>query len=88
MCCSSGVKPQYNQPTNLFYLFTKQQNFEMVKIKGICKLLNKASKMITFISDGVEYIVGKKENVGKQHYLIFLQCFPILLHKTYASGPL
>ena len=33
------------------------------------------SKMMEFVSDGVENIVGKGENAGNQHFLHFPQCF-------------
>ena len=35
-------------------------------------LRNKTAK---FVFDGVENIVGKGENTGYQHYLLFPQCF-------------
>ena len=31
--------------------------------------------MMIFIFDRLKYIVGKKENAGYQHFLLFLQCF-------------
>ena len=31
--------------------------------------------MIISVFDGVENIVGKRENVGYQHFLLFPQCF-------------
>ena len=31
--------------------------------------------MIISVFDGVEYIVGKVENAGFQHFLLFPQCF-------------
>ena len=32
--------------------------------------------MMIFVVDGVENIVGKGENAGYQHFLLFQQCFP------------
>ena len=32
--------------------------------------------MIEFVFDGVENIVGKGENAGYQHFLLFPHCFP------------
>ena len=34
--------------------------------------------------DKLENTVGKGENAGYQHFLLFLQCFP----KTFSSGSL
>ena len=33
--------------------------------------------MMNFVLDEVENIVGKGENAGYQHFLLFLQCFQI-----------
>ena len=33
------------------------------------------AKMIIFVFDGVENIVGKGENAGYQHFLLFQPCF-------------
>ena len=40
--------------------------------------------MIISLSDGVENIVGKRENAGFQHFLFFPQCF----QKSSFSGTL
>ena len=32
--------------------------------------------MTIFLSDRTENTVGKEENAGYQHFLLFLQCFP------------
>ena len=34
------------------------------------------AKMMIFLFDRVEKTVGKGENAGYQHFLLFLQCFP------------
>ena len=31
--------------------------------------------MVKFVFDKVENIVGKRENTGYQHYVLFSQCF-------------
>ena len=35
----------------------------------------KVVKMMVYVLDRVEKIVGKGENAGYQHFLLFLQCF-------------
>ena len=37
------------------------------------------SKILIFVLGRVENIVGKGENAGYQHFLLFLQCFQKLL---------
>ena len=45
---------------------------------------DKISEALMTISvfDRVENIVGKGENAGNQHFLLFPQCFLPLIHKT------
>ena len=54
-------------PNNSFVDWTKFKAFAD-------KILNAAKIMIS-VFDGVENIVGKGENAGYQHFLLFLQCF-------------
>ena len=42
------------------------------------------TQMKTLVFERIENIVGKEENVGYQHFLLFLQCF----HKTFLKGSL
>ena len=44
----------------------------------------KVVKMIIFVFDRVENTVGKGENAGYQHFLLFPQCF----QKAFNSGSL
>ena len=39
--------------------------------------------MVEFVSDNVENIVGKGENAGYQHFLLFPQCFKKLKAKGF-----
>ena len=44
----------------------------------------KLAKMMIFVFDTIENIVGKGENAGNQHFLLFPQCF----QKAFYSGSL
>ena len=46
------------------------------KLKAIADDKLKVIKMAKFVLDKVENIVGKEENAGYQHFLLFPQCFP------------
>ena len=49
---------------------------DMTKLKAFADdKLNVATIMISLF-DRVENTVGKGENAGYQHFLLFLQCFP------------
>ena len=53
--------------------FTKQKNFILVQIQNFCRWQNKCDRK--FVMGWQENIVGKGENAGYQHFLLFLQCF-------------
>ena len=55
---------------------TKHHNFRLFKIETTCKQINNAAKIIRFVSERMTNFVGKGENTGYQHFLLFLQCFP------------
>ena len=44
----------------------------------------KVDKMEIFVFDRIENIVGKAENAGSQHFLLFSQCF----QRAFISGSL
>ena len=45
------------------------------KLKAIADDEINAIQKMKYISDWVEIIVGKGENAGNQHFLLFPQCF-------------
>ena len=45
------------------------------KVKAFADANIKVLKKLIFVFDGVENIVGKGENAGYQHFLLFPQCF-------------
>ena len=55
-------------PNNKILEVTKLKSFEDNKLN--------VAKMMTSLVDRVENTVGKGENAGYQHFLLFLHCFP------------
>ena len=49
---------------------------DLTKLKAFADDKLNVAKMTTFLFDRAENIVGKGENAGDQHFLLFLQCFP------------
>ena len=47
----------------------------MTKLKAFADNKSNVTKMISLL-DRVENIVGKRENAGYRHFLLYLQCFP------------
>ena len=56
-------------------LFTKQKILDLSKLKAIADDKINATQNRKFILEGIENIVGKGENAGYQHFLLFEQCF-------------
>ena len=61
--------------TQACQFFTKPQNFRQVQIERICRQQNNVNQILKFDMGRVENIVGKGENAGYQHFLLFPQCF-------------
>ena len=62
--------------TSLLQPFTKRQIFRLVQTESICRRQSKCNvKKKKFFWELVENIIGKGENAGYQHFLLFLQCF-------------
>ena len=55
--------------------FNKRQNFRLVQIESIAGDKINVTKILKFVLGRVENFVGKGENDGNQHFLLFLQCF-------------
>ena len=47
---------------------------ELTKFKAFADDNSNVAKMVIFVCDRVENIVGKGENAGYQHFLLFPQC--------------
>ena len=48
---------------------------DVTKLKAFADRKTKVAKMMISVIDRVENIVGKGENAGYQHFLLFSQCF-------------
>ena len=48
---------------------------DVTKLKAFADSKTKVAKMMISVIDRVENIVGKGENAGYQHFLLFSQCF-------------
>ena len=55
--------------------YTKRQNFRPVQVERISRQQNIVTQKLKFILWKVKYTVGKEENAGYQHFLVFPQCF-------------
>ena len=65
-------------PTMFFYPINPLPNnkiLDMTKLKAFADDKLKVAKMTISLFDGVENAVGKGENAGYQHFLLFPQCF-------------
>ena len=49
--------------------------FDMTKLKALADDKLNVAKMTISLFDGVDNAVGKGENAGNQHFLLFPQCF-------------
>ena len=47
----------------------------MLKFEALANEKSDVIRMMRFVSERMESIVGKGENAGYQHFLLFPQCF-------------
>ena len=52
------------------------KSLEVSKLKAFADSIFSITNMTISLFDRVENTVGKGENTGYQHFLLFLQCFP------------
>ena len=62
-----------------YLTFSKQQNFTPNQIESICRGQNKCVSKQEFCFGRIENIVGKLENAGYQHFLLFPTMFSLKL---------
>ena len=60
----------------LFNALPDDKILDLTKLKAFANDKLNIAKMTVFLYDRVENIVGKGENAGYQHFLLFSQCFP------------
>ena len=58
-----------------FNPFTNYENFDMSKLEAFADDKMYVAQKLKFALGRVENIVGKGENAGYQHFLLFPQCF-------------
>ena len=56
--------------------FISPQNFSLGKIERNCTRQFNLTERGHFFFDRIENFVGKGENAGYQHFLLFPKCFP------------
>ena len=59
----------------LFKSLPNKQFLALTKLKAFADDTLNVVKMVASVLDKKENIVGKGENVGDQHFLLFPQCF-------------
>ena len=59
----------------LFNFLPNNKTPDWFELKTFADNKVEIAKMMIFVFDGVENIVGKGENAGYQHFLPFPQCF-------------
>ena len=62
-------------PQNLLNSLPNDKILDCSKLKVFSDDKLKVAKIIIFVFDSAENIVGKGENAGYQHFLLFPQCF-------------
>ena len=96
MICSRQLVVSLRQGTRQYYhfdrcncdndnLFNSLPNDKILawsKLKALADDKIKFAEMMIFVFDRVENIVGKVENAGYQHFLLFQKCF----QKAFYSG--
>ena len=58
-----------------YSLYQMTKTLDLFKLKAFCRWQNKFVKRMKFDWGRKENIVGKGENAGYQHFLLFPQCF-------------
>ena len=74
-CFQKACFPGASKGVIVWERVNTQQNLRLVHIESICRQQKIETEKLKFVSGRVESIVGKEENAGYQHLLIFLQCF-------------
>ena len=83
--------PAFSAFPSLFSKFSslsflnKQQNLAMTKLKAFADDKFSVAYMMISVFDRVENILGKGENAGYQHFLLFPKCFQKPLSLTLYS---
>ena len=61
---------------NFIELLTKRQNHGLGQTEAFAADKLNIAEVVLSVCNKIENIVGKGENAGHQHFLLFPQCFP------------
>ena len=64
-----------NSRVGFFNSLPNNKIFDLTKVKAFADDIVQVAQVMIFSFDMVENIVGKGENGGYQHFLLFPQCF-------------
>ena len=64
-----------NPCTSSFNSLPDNKILDWSKFKAFADYLFRVARMMISVVERVENIVGKRENAGYQHFLLFQQCF-------------
>ena len=70
---------EYKQPGK-FNSVPNNEILDWSKLKAFADNKIKLANMMIFAFERVENIVGKGENAGHQHFILFIQCFQKAFH--------
>ena len=65
----------FHKQAVLFNSLANGKTLDLPKLKGFADDKVNMPVKLNFVSGRIENIVGKEENAGHQHFLLFLQCF-------------
>ena len=66
----------YNALQRYINSLPNDKSLDVTKLKAFAEDKLNVARMMISLLDRVENTVGKGENAGYQHFLLFLQCFP------------
>ena len=73
--CTLPTKLCGSAQLNYELTLNQTEIFGPIQIQSICRRQNNRDSVNEVVSGGIENIVGKGENAGYQHFLLFPQCF-------------
>ena len=79
-----SAKNKFKIGTNKLNLLPNDKNLDQSKLKATADEKQKLIQMAKIVMDKTENIVGKEENAGYQHFLVFPQC----VQKAFSLGSL
>ena len=85
-----GNKVQFHDQTlvtqyRLFNSLPNDKFQDLLKLKAFAEDKTNVAEKLTFVFGRVENIVGKGENAGHQHFLLFPQCFQVFFFRVIIS---